>query len=108
MKTALLIPVLFLFPCLLHAQSSDTVHVFPQFADGRQPDGSTYTSRIWIASIGGLPAACTISLFGVGTDRLASSPMVTVPGGSWTSISSRGLDPIATGFARVDCSQPVF
>jgi hypothetical protein len=33
---------------------------------------------------------------------------VTVQPGSWQEISTRGQDVVASGYARLDCSQPVF
>jgi len=76
--------------------------------DGVAGDGSVFASRFVIASIGGLPATCNVSLFGIGLDRLAAAANVSVPGASWEAISSRGQDVLATGYARLDCSQPVF
>jgi len=95
-------------PSIVHGQSSATTHVFPQIADGVQSDGSMFTSRLWIASIGGFPASCNLSLFGIGQDRLTTSANVVVQPGSWQTLTTRGQDAIATGYARLDCSQPVF
>jgi len=41
-------------------QAQGTTHVFPQIVDGVQSDRSVFTSRFWIASIGGFPASCNI------------------------------------------------
>ena len=100
--------LLFLYVPVVQAQNSATTHVFPQIADGVWSDGSAITSRFVIASIGGFPATCSISLFGIGPDRLDASTSVSVPSASWQTVSTRGQDIIATGYARVDCSQPVF
>jgi hypothetical protein len=65
------------------------------------------TSRFVIASIGGFPAACNITPFGIGSTRLTATS-ITVQSASWEAISTRGEDALATGYARLDCSQPVF
>jgi hypothetical protein len=103
----LVLILLFLTESVVHAQSSGTTHVFPQIADGVSNDGSVFTSRFVIASIGGFPATCTVSLFGIGPERLTATA-VTVQPGSWQEISTRGKDVVASGYARLDCSQPVF
>jgi hypothetical protein len=104
----LLCLVLFLTASVVQAQNPGTMHVFPQFVDGVSGDGSVFTSRFVIASIGGLPATCTVSLFGIGLERLAVGASVSVQPASWEAISSRGQDVLATGYAQLDCSQPVF
>jgi hypothetical protein len=107
-KAALLFISFFLAASTLHAQGENASHVFPQIVDGLQNDGSVFTSRIWIASIGGFPASCNVSVFGFGQERLTTTRSVMVQPASWTAVSTRGKDPIATGYARLDCSQPVF
>jgi hypothetical protein len=92
----------------VHAQSPAATHVFPQIVDGVLSDGSVMTSRFVLASIGGFPATCDITLFGIGAERLTTSTSVVVQPASWEAISTRGQDALATGYARVDCSQPVF
>src|SRR5262249_49331205 len=92
----------------VYAQNASTTHVFPQIVDGVLNDGSAFTSRFLIASIGGPPATCNIALFGIGTERLAVGASVVVQAASWETLLTRGKDPLATGYARLDCSQPVF
>jgi hypothetical protein len=108
LKATFLLAIISLTASFAHAQSADLTHIFPQFVDGMGGDGSVWTSRFVIASIGGLPAACNISLFGIGLERLTASASVVVQPLSWEAISSRGRDVLATGYARLDCSQPVF
>jgi hypothetical protein len=93
---------------IVHAQSESTKHVFPQIVDGVQADGSVFTSRVWIASIGGFPASCSLSLYGFGPERLTTSASFVVQPSSFVTISTRGQDAVADGYARLDCSQPVF
>jgi hypothetical protein len=108
LTTTCLFIVFFLTGSVVQAQNANTTHVFPQIVDGVGSDGSVFTSRLLIASIGGLPATCNISLFGMSPERLTPSASVLVQPASWEAISSRGRDVIAAGYARLDCSQPVF
>jgi hypothetical protein len=107
MRTSFSIPVVILLATVsAAAQVAGNSHVFPQIADGRQTDGLYYVSRFWIMSLG--PASnCTLSLHGLDSSRLASPPAITVPSNSWSVIDTRGVDPLAVGYARLDCSQPV-
>src|SRR5258705_13878839 len=97
-----------LIPTAALAQNPGTTHVFPQIVDGVFSDGTVFTSRFVVASIGGFPATCNISLFGIGPERLTPSASVVVQPASWESVSTRGKDSLAAGDARLDCSQPVF
>jgi hypothetical protein len=90
----------------LFAQNASTTHVFPQIVDGRQDDGFYYVSRLWITNQNAT-TNCTVSVFGLGTDRLTAPTTITVVGNSWATVGTRGQDPIATGYARLDCAQPV-
>ena len=107
-RTTLLFILIFLGASAVHAQDASMTHVFPQFADGVRNDGAVFTSRIVISSIGGFPATCNMSLYGIGVERLTAGPGVLVQPASWEAISTRGQDVIATGYARLDCSQAVF
>jgi hypothetical protein len=100
--------ILFMTASVVQAQNASTTHVFPQFVDGVAGDGSVFTSTFVIASIGGFPAACNVSLFGIGIERLAAGASVSIQPASWEAVSSRGQGVLATGFARLECSQPVF
>src|SRR5262245_38696666 len=103
LKATFLLAIIFLTASFAQAQSGDLTHIFPQFVDGVGGDGSVWTSRFVISSIGGLPATCNISLFGIGLERLGASASVSVQPRSWQAISSRGQDILATGYARLDC-----
>jgi hypothetical protein len=106
MRTTFLILLLF-NASIIHAQNAATTHVFPQIVDGVSSDGFAFTSRFVIASIGGFPATCNISLFGIGVEHLTATSVVVRPP-SWEEISTSGKGAVATGYARLDCSQPVF
>jgi hypothetical protein len=107
LKATPLLILFILIPSVVRAQNAGTTHVFPQIVDGVLSDGSAFTSRFVIASIGGLPATCNISLFGIGPERLTGTSVIVQPS-SWEAISTRGQDALAAGYARLDCSQPVF
>src|SRR6266850_4144364 len=102
LRTTFLFILFFLTASFVHAQSAGTTHVFPQIVDGMWSDGSAYTSRFVIASIGGFPATCNISLFGIGSERLTASAGLLVQPASWQAISTRGQGVIASGYARLD------
>src|SRR5262245_45251439 len=99
LRTMFLFILFFLTASVVHAQNAGTTHVFPQIVDGVFTDGAAFTSRFVIASIGGFPATCNISLFGIGPERLTASASVSVQPASWEAISTRGQDVIAAGFA---------
>jgi hypothetical protein len=108
-KQAILLAFIFLPRCtsIAQAQNSSMTHVFPQIVDGVSSDGASFTSRFLISSIGGFPARCDISVFGMGSERLGTTN-ATVQPASWETIATRGQDVLSTGYARLDCSQPVF
>ena len=91
-----------------NAQTAQATHVFPQIVDGRQADGSAYVSQLWIENIGGFITTCTLTIRGFGSERLVSSSTMTIPESSWAVLSTRGQDTIASGYAVLNCSQPVF
>lgn len=102
----LLFAVFFLTASIAQAQSPSLTHVFPQIADGVAGDGSVYTSRFVIAATGG-SATCRVSLFGLDPSRLSAGGSILVQGSYAETITTRGEDALATGHARLDCSQPV-
>ena len=107
LKATFLFAIISLTASVAHAQNPDLTHVFPQVVDGVASDGAVYTSRFLIASSGGSSAACQISLFGIGPERLSVRSSVLVEGSFFETITTRGQDAIDTGYARLDCTQPV-
>src|SRR5262245_57009132 len=89
------------------AQTASLTHVFPQVVDGVGSDGTVYTSRFLIAGGGGSSATCQISLFGISPERLSARASFPVEGSFFETITTRGEDVLDTGYARLDCSQPV-
>ncbi len=89
------------------AQNASTSHVFPQVADGRQADGSYYESLFYIVNMSKSTATCTISMFGLSTSRLAFTGNINIQSGAWSATFTLGQEPLATGYAKVTCSQAV-
>jgi hypothetical protein len=107
LKVIFLFAIIFLTVSAAQAQNAALTHVFPQVVDGVVSDGSVYTSRLVIANSGESPATCQVSLFGIAPERLSGAASFTVQPSSFETITTRGEDVISTGYARVDCSQPV-
>ena len=107
LKATFLLAIIFLTASFAQAQNASMTHIFPQIVDGVASDGSIYTSRFLIANNGGSSGTCKISLFGIGPERLSASASIVVQGSFFETITTRGEDVIDTGYARLDCSQPV-
>lgn len=108
LKTAFLLALIFLTSSVAQAQNAGLTHVFPQVVDGVASDGSIYTSRFLIASSSlSSPATCEVSLFGIDPKRLSPRTTVQVQGSFFETIATRGEDAIDSGYARLDCTQPV-
>jgi hypothetical protein len=107
LKATFLLAIIFLTASAAQAQSAGVTYIFPQVVDGVGSDGTVWTSRFLIASSGGSPATCEVSLSGIGPERLSTGPSVLIQPSSFESITTRGEDVIDAGYARLDCSQPV-
>jgi hypothetical protein len=107
LKMTLFLAFIFLTAGVARAQDAGLVHFFPQIVDGVGGDGAVYTSRFVIAGFGDSPATCQVSLFGIPPERLSAGTRFVVERSSVETITTRGEDVIATGYARLDCSQPV-
>lgn len=90
------------------AQSANTLHVFPQVADGAFSDGTFYRSTIFAVNSGSLDAACTIQLYGMSPTRLLGPSIFTlVAGGGVIRNGTSGTSEFARGYATLECNQPV-
>jgi hypothetical protein len=95
----------------LSAQS--TFHVFPQIADGRFADGSSYRSTIMV-----LPAfetdapQCTLSLYGLSATfpgaAASSTFAINVTAGGFAAIQTTGAQSYQGGYGTLSCSTNVF
>src|SRR5215813_1256097 len=107
LKVTFLLAIISITASFAQAQTAGLTHIFPQVMDGVGSDGTVYTSRFVIASSSGSPVTCQVSLFGLDPGRLSASANVQIEGGSFETITTRGEGVIDTGYARLDCSQPV-
>jgi hypothetical protein len=107
LKVTFFLAIISLTASFAQAQNASLVHIFPQVVDGVGSDGAVYTSRFLIASYGESPAACQVSLFGIGPERLSAGTRIVVERSSVETITTRGENVVGTGYARLDCSQPV-
>ena len=87
--------------------TANTHHVFPQFADGKFPDGSSYrTTRMYINSSSAM-TACTTQLRGVTTDGTSQFTAMLQPG-TFGVAPTNGTQPFQAGYVTMDClSSPV-
>jgi hypothetical protein len=108
LKATFLFAVIGFTASVAQAQNASLTHIFPQVVDGVASDGNVYTSRFLISSSSlSSPATCEISLFGIDAKRLSPRITIQVEGSSFETITTRGEDAIDTGYARLDCTQPV-
>jgi hypothetical protein len=80
-------------------------HVFPQFADGTSPDGSSYrTTRMYINPGPTGTADCTTRLRGVTTNGFNSFTGSLPPANFIVSSTTGTQIPLQTGYATMQCS----
>jgi hypothetical protein len=98
---------LFLFTPNAAAQLNGTFHVFPQIADGRLSDGTSYRTHFIVSNVTSTTtASCTIQLYGISADRL-STPTFTLGLRGIVRLATNDNQSIATGYATLNCNQPV-
>jgi hypothetical protein len=108
--------VMFLFlACsqVAHAQFSDTFHIFPQFVDGRFPDGAHYKATLMIDPVFDNSAVtCSFNLFGMTAafDGVAPNSVftVTIPANGFIVERTTGQQSLAFGYATLTCSSSVY
>lgn len=113
MKNRLILSSIFLVVFSASAFAQEKLFVFPQFADGRFPDGTYYRSTLvlqaWLSSF---PApACTLRLNGMRADFGSVSGnlfTMTVPKDGWFQVKTTGAQPFQSGAAVLTCSEYVF
>src|SRR5256885_9325923 len=109
MKRFLGITVLFLaMTSIGEAQLASTYHIFPQIADGRFPDGSSFDSTFVMSNVNAPLANCSLQLYGLGTNRFPV-PTNSFPLGQGGAafVSTTATLQIASGYATLTCTQPV-
>jgi hypothetical protein len=107
MKRAVLFVFILVFPVCLLAQGS-TFHVFPQVADGKFSDGTTYYSLMSVSNTSSAVATCTLATSaGLPVSRFAISAPRTLGGFMWTLNGTQGNGAFASGYATLTCTAPV-
>ena len=94
----------------------NTTHVFPQFADGRFPDGTFYRTTIIIENVLATATACTWTLTGMttvlDTGEVGATFSHTFPAGASGSglyiRTTTGTQGFQSGYATVTCDVAVF
>src|SRR5437016_11214650 len=99
------------------AELADTYNLFPQFVDGRFPDGSSYRSTIMIQSgntfLRGI--TCTLTLRGMTTTLgsetnapTGSAFSIDLPAGGYYTRQTRGTQAFQGGYASLLCNSGVY
>jgi hypothetical protein len=85
------------------------MHVFPEFVDGRFPDGSSYISTIMISSDNTTTTNCTVTLSGLTVPGFGngSTQTLNIGSGAWAILTTPGTQSIQAGYATVACGAPV-
>jgi peptidyl-Asp metalloendopeptidase len=88
---------------------ASTYHIFPQFADGRFSDGTSYqTSRLYLNPSSSTTANCTTLLRGMTTDN-NNQFTLSLPGSSTFVGRTSGTQTFQSGYATLSCSgAPVY
>jgi hypothetical protein len=87
--------------------TASTYHVFPQFADGRMDDGTSYRTTVMIANTSRTSGTtCTLRLNGLTVDGSSTLTYTLVPNG-WTISPTSGTQSFRSGYASLQCSVTV-
>src|SRR5439155_18530762 len=88
---------------------ANTYHVFPQFADGRFADGTSYrTTRIIVNPDLNLAVDCTMLLHGMTTDEASSFNVRLAARVTVVSNPTRGVQAFQSGYATTECDSIVY
>jgi peptidyl-Asp metalloendopeptidase len=106
-STALTITVNFGTPTSANpSPTASTYHVFPQFADGRFADGSSYRTTVMIANPSSTSGAnCTMQMRGFTVPGFPTS--YTLGAGGWVILPTSGTQNFVSGYATLSCSANV-
>jgi len=95
---------------------SATSHVFPQFVDGRLPDGTFYTSTLMVSNPSDLTAAsCAIIFRGLrptmkdtaGNVTSADAFTIEIEAGQGDVLTTPGSAEFRSGYVTIQCEQPI-
>ena len=98
-----------LLPVLSFSQTAGTFHVFPQVADGANPDGSYYQSILITTAVTAESTSCKFRIMGPSTTRVLAGGEFNLQGvGAFEITQTLGnLFSIASGYGTLTCNQPV-
>ena len=82
-----------------------TYHVFPQFADGRQADGTYYRTTLMISNTSSSDTTCNLQLRGLTVPGFSLS--YPVAANAWTIASTTGAQIFQSGYATLQCGAKV-
>jgi hypothetical protein len=111
-KTTISLILAFLF-LSVSASAQSTSATFPQFADGKFPDGSYYRSTVMFTSGSENDTAfCIFRLYGMtatlGPVTGDTFPLLIPTPGGFFSNRTNGTQALQTGYATLDCDKAVF
>jgi hypothetical protein len=87
--------------------TANTYHVFPQFADGRLSDGSSYRTTLMVANPSSSATSnCALRLYGLTVNGQDTYPFTFV-GSGWTVLPISSTQPLKSGYATLQCSAAV-
>ena len=87
--------------------TSSAYHVFPQFADGKLPDGTFYRTTLMIENSTNSATNCTFQFFSRSSSASNFTVPLTVGPGGWLISPSAGTADFQAGHATLQCSANV-
>jgi len=99
-----LITAVFMVPT---AMAQKVSYTFPQVVGGVNPDGSSWRSLVYVTNSGGNPTSCSVSMYGLITNNQTFTLSFDLASREWSYAIEAFKSPVASGYARLDCSQPV-
>lgn len=88
-------------------QQATFFHVFPIVADGIASGGVSYVTNFYLASVANADQVCTVNLIGMTASRLSENTTFTLKSGTIYLFSTNGIEPLASGYATLRCSNYV-
>jgi hypothetical protein len=85
--------------------TANTYHVFPQVADGYNPDGSYFQSTLMVTNVSSGSLTCTLQLQGVSIGGQTQIPFTVST--VYTYVTPGKAQPLQTGYASLQCSSKV-
>ena len=91
------------------AMAQKVSYIFPQVVGGVNPDGSFWRSLVYVTNLGEIPTSCSLSMYGlIANDANATSKLsFDLDSRAWAYAIEAFKSPVASGYARLDCSRPV-